>query len=1023
MAKFTKKINPLVSRQFPQHIQANNPLLVEFIKQYYVFMDSAQITISSVTASDQILLETTTEGFIALNATNERGNDENDYILNEQTSVGEFQKGETITGATSGQTATILAEDTDNLKIYVTANSLFVTGETITGGTSGATGVIGRYRANPNETINQLLEYANVNNTIDDFFTEFRNTFLQTIPNTLTDGLDKRQLTKNIIDLYKRKGTKKGHEIFFRALFNETPELYYPTVDMLRVSDGNFENEQIIKATLNSPTDGNMNNLVGKTITQLDIVGNDTVDAASSVIESATVSTVSLNGIPHDVATFVLNKVSTTGTFASNAGDAVLIDGTDSSETDAGDEIILNGTDADGTNAGDRLVQNTKSTFAGIDNSDPDVTITCNVESVVDDVDVTSPGQYYTVGETFTFTKEKGGTGAIGQIEEVTYGVIDSVQVESGGSGYAVGDVLSVTNPTDGTGLAGKVAIVNGGFTLEGDVHDDGVIILEDGTDFQLVMEAATNSSTNDITKIRLTNKGGGYLSLPTVTVTSSTGSSVTLYPVSSSIGNALSVKMVDHGFRYETPPEVSPKLHLQIDTVSAGFSDGETITAENEDFIELEPFEQVEFTILLEDFRQSVLRLDNEHGDIILEDELGGGQIAVEEFVTEAVPESKAPDSLLLDGTNGSSADAGDRVRFDEYILKDNTDYIILNGTNGDSANAGGKIQRDDTVTVSATFESFNTSTNILTLTQPTGNYDDKVTIAGGTSGTTARVRNFNTETPQATMIATVGTAIDTDGGYTGVDGFVSESTKKIQDSLYYQDYSYIIKVGESITEWRDYLKSAVHPAGFYFAGEVSIRTRLNAKMKTGYTRLSGLTETDEVIEILSVIFGEKIGRRLGTEDDGSSLRDNPHLGVELGASLSGRALTLKDEVKIKLNQQRDSGQTIQSTSVTTGFVYAGARLNTIGDMPFTAFGNAVEGGGGMSGITLATLHALKLTGTQNDTIDQATIQIADFASSMGTRFAIPTEISFEEDSFSSAGPAAISFDNQVKKFDDNTR
>jgi hypothetical protein len=40
-----------------------------------------------------------------------------------------------------------------------------------------------------------------------------------------------------------------------------------------------------------------------------------------------------------------------------------------------------------------------------------------------------------------------------------------------------------------------------------------------------------------------------------------------------------------------------------------------------------------------------------------------------------------------------------------------------------------------------------------------------------------------------------------------------------------------------------------------------------------------------------------------------------------------------------------------------------------------------------------------------------------------MGTRFAIPTEISFEEDSFSSAGPAAITFDNQVKKFDDNTR
>ena len=63
MAKFDKKISNLVSRQLPAHIQANHPLLVEFVKQYYVFMDSAQITLSSVTASDQILLEAATGGF------------------------------------------------------------------------------------------------------------------------------------------------------------------------------------------------------------------------------------------------------------------------------------------------------------------------------------------------------------------------------------------------------------------------------------------------------------------------------------------------------------------------------------------------------------------------------------------------------------------------------------------------------------------------------------------------------------------------------------------------------------------------------------------------------------------------------------------------------------------------------------------------------------------------------------------------------------------------------------------------
>ena len=1007
MAKFDKKISNLVSRQLPAHIQANHPLLVEFVKQYYVFMDSAQITLSSVSASDQILLEAATGGFVALNATNEFGKDEGDYILSEQESIGEFTKGETITGATSGQTATILAEDTDALKLYVTENSLFVTGETLTGSTSGAQGVISRYRPNPNAHLTQLLEYADVNDTIDDFFKQFRNTFLQTLPNTLTNGLDKRQLTKNIISLYKAKGTKAANEIFFRALFNETPELYYPTVDMMRVSDGNFDTEQILKATLSAPSDGNMNNLVGKTITQSDIVGNDTVDLASSVVEKATISTISLNGVTHDVATFVLNKDSTSGSFSSSGGDGLVLD----TAADENDNIILNGTDSSSTNAGDRLIQNTKSIFSGTDNTDSDVTIECNVESILDDVSVNSGGQYYSVGENINFTKEKGGTGAIAQIEQVTYGVIDSVQVESGGSGYTVGDALSVTNPTSGSGLAGTVAVVNGGFTLEGDTHDDGILLLEQGTDFQLVMEAATNSSSNDITKIRLSNKGGGYLSLPTVAVTSTGGSSALVYPVSSSVGKALSAKVIDHGFRYETSPEVSPKVHIQIDTVSSNFTSSETITASSEDYIALEAYEQIDFPILLEDFRQAVIRLEDfERGDLVTED---GEQFALEEFVSDAVPESASPD-FLRDETDN------DRIVYNEYVLKDNTDYIVLNGTDGSSTNAGGKIQRDDQVSASGSFETFDAATNILTLKEVTGTFDDKVTITGSTSGETARVRNYNPQDTKASMTATVGTAIETDGSNTGVDGQLSESTKKVQDSLYYQDYSYIIKVGESITEWRDYLKSAIHPAGFYFQGEVAIKTQLNAKMKTGYTRISGLTETDEVVEILSVIFSEKIGRRLGTPTDGTSVRSTPQLGIEGSASFgTTRDVTLNQEITLKTNQQTQ--QQFRSTDIKQGLVYAGPRMKTIGNLVSGAFdhtpdrmlldtsadendGLLLEDGGDMkqelglrdmdSGITIATINSIKLTGTGSTSFDGEANNISDFNTGLKTNFTIPAQI-----------------------------
>ena len=59
-----------------------------------------------------------------------------------------------------------------------------------------------------------------------------------------------------------------------------------------------------------------------------------------------------------------------------------------------------------------------------------------------------------------------------------------------------------------------------------------------------------------------------------------------------------------------------------------------------------------------------------------------------------------------------------------------------MLNGTDGSSTNAGGKIQRDDQETASGTFETFDAATNILTLKEVTGTFDDKVTITGSTPG-----------------------------------------------------------------------------------------------------------------------------------------------------------------------------------------------------------------------------------------------------------------------------------------------
>ena len=54
-----------------------------------------------------------------------------------------------------------------------------------------------------------------------------------------------------------------------------------------------------------------------------------------------------------------------------------------------------------------------------------------------------------------------------------------------------------------------------------------------------------------------------------------------------------------------------------------------------------------------------------------------------------------------------------------------------------------------------------------------------------------------------------------------------------KMQDSLYYQDFSYVIKVGRAIVDWRKTFKDTIHPT-FYVTGRVNVESQLNASMSS---------------------------------------------------------------------------------------------------------------------------------------------------------------------------------------------
>lgn len=57
----------------------------------------------------------------------------------------------------------------------------------------------------------------------------------------------------------------------------------------------------------------------------------------------------------------------------------------------------------------------------------------------------------------------------------------------------------------------------------------------------------------------------------------------------------------------------------------------------------------------------------------------------------------------------------------------------------------------------------------------------------------------------------------------YTNHKGFLSD-TVKLQDSYFYQEFSYVIRTGQNVSTWSDTFNRLVHPAGFIFFGQIQI-------------------------------------------------------------------------------------------------------------------------------------------------------------------------------------------------------
>jgi hypothetical protein len=317
----------------------------------------------------------------------------------------------------------------------------------------------------PYEIIGNLDNYFNIDKTVDDYLKYFKNQFGKDIPEAVFANANKPHIIKRLRDFYRSKGSEKSFQFLFRLLYKEEIEFYYPSVDMLRISDGRYSADKILRCIDTSGT-GAIASFVGETIT-------GGTSGSVGVVELVLKEMIGT----FEVSTIYLSKV--VGTFLAN-------------------ELVT-----DGTN-------------------------TFTLDSMVTGYTITNAGNNYSIDDNVTITGGgTGAAGALLLVDSLTTGSVTGYTIVSGGTGYVVGDKLTINNTgkleidgrscsilvktVNGSGVIQTVEIEHGGYGYKSTptVSGGGT-----GTGANITL---SGSGIGGIKTLRLVNNGFHYTIVPTL--------------------------------------------------------------------------------------------------------------------------------------------------------------------------------------------------------------------------------------------------------------------------------------------------------------------------------------------------------------------------------------------------------------------------------------------------------------------------------------------------------------------------
>jgi hypothetical protein len=625
------------------------------------------------------------------------------------------------------------------------------------------------------ERAKNLLNYIDVDKTLDDFAEKLYSYYLHNFPKEAK--ADKNVILKNVKDFYRAKGTQKSIDFLMRVLFNEEPTYYYPKNDILRASDGKWFIQRSIRVS----------------DTQIDNVSNSSIAAFQKFVGTR------ITGLTSN-AQATIERTDTYFEFGTRI-----------------DELSISSQKG---NFEDGEIVRTNY----IDENGIERTITSNVfGGIVQSVTVVNGGSQYQLTDPVPIITSTG-SGAVLRIAQVSSGEIASLSIIKGGAGFRANDYVLITGGF-GSGANAQVSAV----TDDGEIHPSSynivstLISLEAGTPInnttysnlvssitdpanswiQNSLSFFTFSNTGPAQTILINSKGSGFSAPPSISIIANT--------FISQLGILGRMDIVSPGTGYQNTD------YIELVNIPGGFGSGANanVTVNSTGSI----------------VKVSFLPVDGQ---------ITGGTGYAQNFLPTA--------NIVTTTGSGGSINVS-------AVLGDGESFLSSNTTIG-------TIQR---IVVENKGSGY----------KPT----DVIDLSG-----------FGDGLAQTTLSVVEG-VFEYPGRWLNDDGHIS-SYNFLQDRDYYQNYSYVVRVKESIDNYRRALKELIHPSGMKLFGEyisnddtetelpaTTAEDAVTTKFNDGtYNRSSGNT-ANIVINLTS--HGQTLGNTVYLEFTSNSVAPIPNSGI----------------------------------------------------------------------------------------------------------------------------------------------